>query len=843
MENWLVKHAYEKIWCQPETDRRWILKPTRLSSQVGETYGMQVQGYSIRLPIKDKWFHVFQIGAMNHKELGIDRILDQWAPLSEVINRYNVMVTVYTEAGRTFPLEYCWIRKQPNGNILICTEMVNQQQDFSDTDLFIRFYNGLFRYTDGYKEDHKSEVVGGIIKDNLDMQAIVNKFTDYRARSGEPIAYVNGYEIDNLTLDTIELWDYVEVVYDGLIDKIQYFRVADLQAFNSELDGKRKYLLHPLKTNNEIRFINDIDISVLKDGKGVYFHQNQSESFRQVTHNDYSILVNRLNGYILDHDDWNDTDELHIKLIHRRSGLDRSLIWEHNRLLELYKLDDGQIIDAMVGMASSLEEWRGSNLEQSTYNRMMAARYPTITNENCTKAYGYNSVSRFAADTPTKTVLDGGEIVAWLPPLLACNCTVYEYDSDGLLLGFYNHSSEVDNRYAVVNSNCELIEAIEGQGGKILDLTYNATDYTCKKDFNYRFYTNKLKSGVPTDEFEDVTGTDAYTIDNTGKVNWNIDLSRRQPIIFCDSNFLAYEHEEDAYDGHIKFSIDHWFEEGGYKPLEFEMETIELWMNRKKLVRDVDYYINWPQVVVTNYAWLLTGEERHKPKITIRARGLAKELMPVKSGYVVDGLISNDGDFDIRDDKVVAINVNGATLHRDDVTFREDRSVAVSPSLNGKPFQIEDPTVPLRALVSENTYVLRDKSRDLDKRVEDYLTAYLPTPVEIVHNPINGKHNLFSPIMNKVIHDMINGHLDLVADEEPYYISTEQFDRVMEPYIWLLDYDPILNDVDLRYCAVLPHDGLTPIELEPLQMAMIERLNDRYLKNVIVLNKMLLVKV
>ena len=184
--------------------------------------------------------------------------------------------------------------------------------------------------------------------------------------------------------------------------------------------------------------------------------------------------------------------------------------------------------------------------------------------------------------------------MAKLPPLLARNCTVYEYDSNGKLLGYYNYHSNVNEYYQCNHSETALVEAIEGQATKSPCITFDAADYKVEKGFNYRFYTNQLKSGVPTDIFEDVTGTDAYTIDTDGTVVWNIDQSRRMPVIWCDRNFLSYGFEEDMFTGHAKFTIDYWLDDDNYKPLLIEPETLEIWMNGHILVPGIDYFVKWP---------------------------------------------------------------------------------------------------------------------------------------------------------------------------------------------------------------------------------------------------------
>ena len=75
-----------------------------------------------------------------------------------------------------------------------------------------------------------------------------------------------------------------------------------------------------------------------------------------------------------------------------------------------------------------------------------------------------------------------------------------------------------------------------------------------------------------------------------------------------------------------------------------------------------------------------------------------------------------------------------------------------------------------------------------------------------------------------------------MEDDDRNYISTQQFDVLMANYEYLVDFDP-------KYVEIHPHNTYEMIELTPIQYAMVERANFRYLKNQVVLNKLLRVKV
>lgn len=78
-------------------------------------------------------------------------------------------------------------------------------------------------------------------------------------------------------------------------------------------------------------------------------------------------------------------------------------------------------------------------------------------------------------------------------------------------------------------------------------------------------------------------------------------------------------------------------------------------------------------------------------------------------GFVEHGFLSNNNRHDIRDDKVLRITLNGSLKDRNDLQFSEGHDgISIVNSLNGQPYQIKDIIVPLKQLVNENTYSLRE---------------------------------------------------------------------------------------------------------------------------------------
>lgn len=842
---WLVNHAVNNVWCQPSIDARYLVRPARLSPPEGEVYGMVVSEHSIRLPKEETWYHVFQIGNFDLSHIGVTQPWRGWAKLDVLCNTYNTHIMLYNIHGRTLPLSLAYMRVLENNNVIIALERYDLQADFSKEDLYVRFYDGKFKYSADYLDAYKSFTQSGIMRNGEQIFNFVVEYQKAKAMAGYTYAWINGYAVTNLTIDNIKIWDYVEFFHDGLVKEVVTFNVKTLPTFTSVLDQKRKYILHPPKKTATIDFNNDVEIYLFDGADGRYYTTHRSESLRQLTHRDFVIPTADVQRYTAYEPDWVGVDNLKLQLTIRRSGLDRPLIFEEHRIHELYKLSDSQILAAMTGMDSLLAEWQAANLEQSDYLKIMAARYSNITNALCTSGYGYNSISTLVAATPQRTTIDNGQTLVQLPPLLAQNCTVYEYDAVGYLLGYYDNTGSPTDVYYCKHANCVTVEAIEGQGSRTLDINWNAALYQVEEGLNYRFYHDTLLSGVETYNYTDITDSDDYAIDDNGVVTWSLDQTRRRPIVWSDKRFLAYSFTEAATDGILKFSVSHHRADLNTDlPLKFQPEKLELWLNGRPLIQDLDYFVQWPQVVVCCKSYLtIANNQVVNPTITVRARNVSDELIVPKYGFVVNGLLSNNRLFDVRDDKVVRIVVDGKLQTRADLSFREDLSIAVNNGLNGKPYLIDDATIPLRQVITGDTYTLRDKARDIDTRVEAYMTVRYPTPLVAAENVITNKHQLYSPLLQKLINDLLKGLLLPVEDDDRNYISTQQFDTLMANYEYLVDFDPVTQGVDTKYVEIHPHNTYEVLELTPIQYAMVERANFRYLRNQVVLNKLLRVKV
>ena len=838
MENtpdWLVRHAVDNVWQRPHQDMALNIKGCRISERGGAVGHVSDGFQAIPMPGKGFW-HVFHMGKLHARGGNLNVPPNVWYKLSACINEFSCFMRVYSANGLTVPTGLVRVRRTAVGAVILAIPDTDRYSWAEKENVFLRIYPGYSGGTTAPTILPTTTTCYQVAKLE-ERQNIVNDYIAAMARKeGYVSAWVNGKRVKTLTIDSMAAWDDVEIMVDGRVRRFHDFVCGNLKTFSSTLDKMRKYLLHlPKEPNSRWSFANDVELEIFNGADGRYYAQNMHRDVRQLTFNDLSIPTERITQ-LQDKFDApvSDLDSLVFRLIIREDFLHLPITYSNARIHDLYRLTDSQIIAALAGANANLLEWQGAKLEEAMVNKLAAARYENITREMATEAYGYNAAGFYCANTPTKLKLDANGWGCTLPQLLAASSTVYEYDGAGLLLGKRYHSN--DTQYYAQNPSCRLVEAIAGQAADSVRVVDNAPDFTIREGENVALWIRMIVAEKPTDDYYPaVLGTD-YTQSEDNVITWKVDRTRRHPTVIYDDKHLFFESTFVVSEGEIRIPIVARNNQGNVRTLWLEMETVEVWLNQHLLVYGIDYVVSWPEIVVTNKVFINDGTTN---KVAVRARGVTGKARVPKTGFVTSGLISNNSRYDVKDDKVIRIVAGGSLMHRGDLVFREDNVVGTNVVADGLPYSIDDPTIPLRTIVEGDTYALRDKARDLDDRVEGYLSNWLPLqpPAEVV--PLPHWYHVYSPLLNKVIWDMLNGYLRPVEDDPDYRISSDQLDRLMAPYLDYLKFDPASIGHDHRFVKIHPHCLYKVINLTELQYALVDRVNARLLKGGVQINQYL----
>lgn len=844
MSDYLVGHARQNVWCTPHMDRQVIFNAKRITAPQGAKTYIQTMWSRFPLPNTTQRFHVFQIGQIHPLLIGLLPKRRIWYRLSDAMMQDNLMADVYLTNGLQMPRKETWILYTEDRAVLMAVADQPSIANIREQDVFLRLYSNTF-FSSPRSDDfaHQIKVSSRRFTTVADALLFQQAYNTQRLQRGLTSLYINGRFQLTFLPQNLRAGDTMEYVYDSTVKQVVEFPLSAAPAFDSTKDSKRKYLLTHAGDQvggQIIDYRDDIDVYLVRTSMqgsqvqrlGHYFHKNRDDAFRMVTHRDYSVAIPYIQAYVDDHPELGAMTDLTIRLHIRHSGYSRPLIHEHHRIHELYKLPYRDRVMAMHGVESTVSVWQVANLEASFYTKIMDAFWSDVTPTVVESAYGYNGAAKLIADSPIRVAVNSGVREVPLPYGLRYGATMFEYDVNGRLMGFYYYAGGAV--YRPYNSACVLVEGMVGKGAYKISTVFGGSA-TIKPGLDYRFYMAPITSqGVRHDLWEDVTDDPTkYNVIN-GHVVWDVDTNFWATAVKSDDEFLAYNLDMAPIDGLLKFSVDGSavYPAGSAQGVMFiPVGKLELWLNGNALIENLDYFVKWPEVVVVNKEYLKAGNAQ---RITVRGSGFCRPDMsrePVADyGFVRYGVLSKNTRYNVRDDRVMRMVVRGRVFHRDALRFSEtDHQLYIDDVANGSPYLIDDVVVPIRDLVGTNNFDFRDRSRAVDTAVEDYLTRKLPEPLPTTPNMIPNKYWLYSPFITVVMYHLLNGFLSLENFRGQY--SDHDVLEALEGYTYLLDFEPTRQELDLELVSIHPHDQRQAVVLDIYQRNFLARAVKVFLDN------------
>ena len=822
MYDFLRDHALRNLWCTPDQDNQVIFELAKITPYGGAKREFKVMWSYVDLPDSNSSWHLFQIGQVHPLILGLQPKQNEWTTFQQACNVQKLICDIYNVDGVQLPRFETFYKYTSNRNLLIAIKK-NEKIPFKfNTDkIFLRLYsNEFFNTSRASNIDDYIHVDGTRITSNQDILDLQTSYDDYSAKDGQTYAFVNGLKVDNIGLVNVAVGDIAEFVYDSSIYKVVDFALSDLLTFDSILDSKRKYLLHYIgQDNGTIDYQDDVDVFLLKDTggghhSGLFYHKNSSDAFRSLTHRDYSATVGYISQYwtklqsLVLPTDVILKEDLYIRLHVRKSGYQRNLVFENNRIHELYKMQDVDISRAMLGIDSTVSNWKAENLENSSYTKVMRVTSNEVTNSLVEQAYGYNAISVIGGNTPNLVYNFSGNKTVDVPYILQKGCTAYEYDVDGIMLEWHYHSA--GTRYTCTSPDAFNVELIAGKGGDLLNDVYDFRSTPYVREFDFRIYECGRVNGVADNKFKDVTETpNKYSLNN-GRIIWLDENPTRYPAVRFNSHFLAYDTEVNISSGQLKLSLRHLQNRNNNITqwlMQIPMGELDVFLNGKSLIRNLDYVYKFPEIFIINKEYLVNVLNEPQ-NVHIRFTGFCKSDLTLNEvndvGYIEHGVFSNNSVYNIRDDKVLRITLDGKLKTRNNLIFSEfHNGVSILNPINGKPYQVKDIVVPLRGVSTSDTYTLRDKSIIIDNDVSDYLSKKIPQPPRPSLSAIENRYQIFSPFMAKILYDLVNSNLII---ENKIHSKAEVL-NICKSYEYLLKFDPTQEEqsVDDRYVIIHPH--------------------------------------
>lgn len=834
MSEYLVKQAISTTWCNPQQDGQMVLKPARLTPYGGVWRSWKFMWTSTVLPTNNHRYHIYSIGQINPLLVNLFPISDVWKLVSDSCMATDTLVEIYTQKGIRIPVTQVYYIFTEESSLLFGVRKDDKLPwDFNNEEIYIRLYDNAY-FESNRNPDTHIYINGKTVATTNEILTLQADYNTKKALPGKVYSFVNGYRVKDISLITVAVGDTVEFYHDPSVSISYEFSLTDLQTFDSILDTKRKYLIHPVGgIGNNIYYQDDVDIYIYNQTskKGIYYHKNSVDNLRMVTHRDYSISVPVISAFLNQHEDLFDYTTATLELNIRQSGYLRPLVDEHMRIKELYKLTDAQVQAAMIGVDSTLDNWRCDQLENSNYTKTMRSSYSAIDLPLARDTYGYNAIVKKNAFPVLKTQSVSGQNVAKLPYRYLINSTGYEFDNDGLLVDTHPHV--VGENYVCQNFNARYVMMIHGPASDSLDEFYNVQTVELDPNYEYRFYAADKDNVFPGTRWSDVTDSAMYAVINN-VATWLV-MDTKDVLIRSNKKHLHKQFYLDPLAGSLVFNLTHLQDVDGVPTdaiMQIPMGELKVYLNGHSLVRDLDYFVNFPVVTITNKDYLIDPNTTQQ-KVDYIFTGLCDENLQfstyAESGFIRNGYLSVNNRFDIRDDKANFITANGRIYVKEDLSFIEDSHEFVFSSiLNGKPYCVEDAVVPVKDLTKLDTYEFRKASVAIDKAVSDYLTLKIPQPAIPELNPILRYYELYSPFINEVIFAVITSAIDPNALKVQY--NDDKVRELVAPYLYLLSMDPIYfdNQPDRNYCIIHPHILSNVIEVDIYQHKFITRVVNIY---------------
>jgi hypothetical protein len=835
--NPLVKYVIDQVWSIPDGSSQLIITPGRISPTGGYSRIGAVGWYNVPVPVIGKRYHYYQIGGAWPTDFNLEESEDEWKNIQDVSNSTALEFTVYNEKGLVVPRYCCHYRRIPDGNLILAVEILDKLDHQWDKDaLHFRIFKNPFFNRAGLPEGAQQYLTKGkLIERQQDILMLQNEISAIRATTSvkdKVTCYVNGKMVDTINIVSAKAGDYAEFVYDSSIYLCVTSDYLGLPHFQSVVDQTRKYaLLVGTGWSGDIDHHYNVDVHIgLSDRSDFRFvNKNRRNSMRMITFKDYSFNADYLDDYLSELADPRtgvvDASKIKVRLIIRQDGNPQKVQSSANRIEFLLKLSPAQQRSAILDHNSP---WYAPLMEQDPYLRIMSASFNSITPDSASEAVGYSQTSKILAPAlQTTSVVEDNASIRTLTPteqLRATNCTAYWYDDVGKLLTVQEIAATASD--LTVPQNYRFVEIVGGtRETSSTGVTKGNTATLIPGFVSHIYYVRQDGSSFEIPDYSEVTYT-ATTIsypegeplvDPKTGVGFVPDTSRFRIVsegvhVFDEGNILPS-------DGVILITptvrelrnvgtSQNPQIQAVQSPIEIPYGDYDIWLNDRCLVEGIDYRRVGNQFVVFVKEYL--GDRTAPQRYAIRCTGKPTMVdgnttwgKTSEHGFVYDGRISLDGQYDVYEHQNCRLTVGGYILPFSKTYLNENRDTSILP--NGKPYEVREP---LRTLgphyhKSENA---RNRQRLIDKSVSDYLSARLPeTFAEFSTFP--QKHRLFSPLMGKLITAMSSGSLVGVIPVGDY--DDMRVRAVLSPYMWLYDYDPInpSNRPNLNYCEVHPHWG------------------------------------
>lgn len=829
------RFALDNIYCAPGQDKQFSFQMARVHKRHLPPKGkVAIYGVTKHLPTPNGRYQVFTIGNIPSQMLNLlsqkqSWLRDTWIQASGDMVARNFLLKVYNADGLNYPRQHVYYSFIDENSLVVALEVTDglRFQFPIESFNFLHVYsNAYFNTTDFNTLPKKIGIDYRCmqVNNNLEKVQLQSFVTTCTAFGGDVYVYVNGYYVPRVCLN-IPDGSLVEVVYDQSVLSREVVAVKSMRTFSSELDGKMKYLMYRIKTQDHIQYEDDTEVYVTTNASlvrsGLYFYKHKAHAMRNVTDKDYSFNSQYLNNTCIRLGELvaPGLENKELVVYTRRSGRDMPLVYSALKLHELYKLPDDVQLNVVNNTGYTLDLYRAEKLEASDYFKLAsAAKMSEVTPELATQALGYAALTHYYADTPQRS--PNSEV--GVPELYQWDAVVFEYDIQGRYLGKY-----VSNG-ALYTKSAPSVGYVEFMKGKVpLDFgalqdpvgTITLIDASEEVVVVSAYFEGVQRQSV----WEDAT---PRTVRVGSTVTWNEDIGKKVKVVrFNELNL--YDLDLPLTEGSLYFPLTIREDRGTgvqLHPADIPYLNVSLYLNGYYLTEGIDYQIDFPYVSIFSKKYL--NYQLPAQKLHVRCSGITLDKKEINhlniKGFVNNGTLTRNSYYDLRDDRVYSVFVDGKLYDRSMVHFsEEDNTVRTQHPMNGLPYTVRENFIPIKFLTGQDSQALYRHNVEVNKKIAGLFNLAYPEPPINPFNVIGNAHYLFSPVVSKIINDIVKGVLP-----ESFY-NTPYNDNVIlvlleERYKALLKLDPVKLEFPATIIEIHPHLGNSVVPLNLLQYRFVQ---------------------
>lgn len=828
----ITRKSIEEVWQRPNQDRiaRFSAKP--ITKDIGAMRYVR-SGHNVsHLPDTVNSYVVYDLGQLNPNLYGFDRFMNEWVSLEDVSNREEMFIQPLLN-NRRLPLKYGYIFRTEYRTTLVAFRVDKCFGLFeSFNELHITFYSNNWYNTPDGNLTTGLEVKSIEITDPTSLSLAWTSYNAANARQSNTMLFINGLYCKINALGDLKIGDYIDLIED--MSGITYYDIKLTSApfFLSTLDNKGKYLLMAPDSPDweTVRYKDDLNIIIFNkvEGastsgieKGVVYDIYKDSDVRMVTHRDHSIDSVRVKNIVLAQNDDMSTVNVYARVFIKNADIGKILPDDGSYIRDMYVFDRADRKKFMVGTHAVIDQWKASVLEASPYCRWLGLPRTMLNEANLENVYSNHGLYNI-----TEKPLKEGSTYK-LPPIAFKGGLAIGYDSNFLMVDTYviDQTTADIGRFNLPDG-VEYIEFIPGRAasnGAEMESTVSTIDPQGEyaEEYYYRDSNGKwlqAKNGIHYDHRR----SDNSIVWRNQYVSAN-KLKRNSGRYFMFKDVIGRNDIIKYFD---IFS-------GGVKPaVSFETGAVDVWVNGRRLIRELDYQVKWPEVRVNNVEYLQNLND-----VVVIAHGLYKDRATENLGFIKYGYINYDDRYKLDFNRTVDITIDGRLGIKGELNFSEMRGTATNSLYReGAPYTIRSPMYHIPIITEDKLTESRQDGLDITSSIEDYLSGLDKEELNPIQTTITHKHEIASYVLSQLIDDLNAGNIKIINDS----FSPSGVASIMARYRNELEIDPgTRNDWDWEYLLLAAHNLEVSVGVSSIHHSFISKVVELYFNNRCQLNNYL----